>query len=77
MQQGDGDLITGTLRGPDVIGKINGDVNQTLAQKDVIDRFTNLGAVPFSTTPAQFSRIAHDDIVKWAKVVRESGATVD
>jgi len=60
-----------------VIGKINGDVNQTLAQKDVIDRFTNLGAVPFSTTPAQFSRIAHDDIVKWAKVVRESGATVD
>jgi len=60
-----------------VIGKINGDVNQMLAQKDVIDRFTNLGAVPFSTTPAQFSRIAHDDIVKWAKVVRESGATVD
>ena len=60
-----------------VIGKINGDVNQMLAQKDVIDRFTNLGAVPFATTPAQFSRIAHDDIVKWAKVVRESGATVD
>jgi tripartite-type tricarboxylate transporter receptor subunit TctC len=48
-----------------------------LAQKDVTDRFTNLGAVPFATTPAQFSRIAHDDIVKWAKVVRESGATVD
>jgi len=60
-----------------VIGKINSDVKQMLAQKDVTDRFTNLGAVPFATTPAQFSRIAHDDIVKWAKVVRESGATVD
>ena len=48
-----------------------------LAQKDVIDRFTSLGAVPFATTPAQFARIARDDIAKWAKVVKESGATVD
>jgi tripartite-type tricarboxylate transporter receptor subunit TctC len=60
-----------------VVKKINADVNQMLAQKDVIDRFTNLGAVPFATTPAQFAKIAHDDIVKWAKVVKESGATVD
>jgi tripartite-type tricarboxylate transporter receptor subunit TctC len=60
-----------------VINKINADVNRMLAQKDVIDRFTNLGAVPFATTPAQFARIAHEDIVKWAKVVGESGATVD
>ncbi len=55
-----------------VINKINADVNRMLAQKDVIDRFTNL-----ATPPAQFARIAHADIVKWAKVVRESGATVD
>ena len=60
-----------------VINKINADVNRMLAQKDVIDRFTNLGAVPFATTPAQFAGIAHADIVKWAKVVKESGATVD
>jgi tripartite-type tricarboxylate transporter receptor subunit TctC len=60
-----------------VVRKINADVNEMLAQKDVIDRFTNLGAVPFATSPAQFSKIAHDDIVKWAKVVKESGATVD
>jgi tripartite-type tricarboxylate transporter receptor subunit TctC len=60
-----------------VVRKINADVNEMLAQKDVIDRFTNLGAVPFVTSPAQFSKIAHDDIVKWAKVVKESGATVD
>ncbi len=60
-----------------IVKKINADVNRMLAQKDVIDRFTNLGAVPFATTPEQFARIAHDDIVKWAKVVKESGATVD
>ncbi len=59
------------------VKKINTDVNQMLAQKDVIDRFANLGAVPFATTPEQFSKIARDDIVKWAKVVKESGATVD
>ncbi len=60
-----------------VVNKINADVNKMLAQKDVIDRFTGQGAVPFATTPEQFAKIAHADIVKWAKVVRESGATVD
>jgi tripartite-type tricarboxylate transporter receptor subunit TctC len=48
-----------------------------LAQKDVIERFTGLGAVPFASTPEQFTKIAHEDMVKWAKVVKESGATVD
>ena len=60
-----------------IVKKINADVNQMLAQKDVIDRFTNLGAVPFATAPEQFAKIARDDIVKWAKVVKASGATVD
>ena len=60
-----------------VIKKINSDVNQMLAQKDVIERFTGLGAVPFASTPEQFTKIAHEDMVKWAKVVKESGATVD
>jgi tripartite-type tricarboxylate transporter receptor subunit TctC len=60
-----------------VVKKINADVNRMLTQKDVIDRFTGQGAVPFATTPEQFAQIAHADIVKWAKVVKESGATVD
>lgn len=59
------------------VNKINADVNRMLAQKDVIDRFTSLGAVPFATTPEQFAKIAHNDIVKWTTVVKESGATID
>jgi tripartite-type tricarboxylate transporter receptor subunit TctC len=62
---------------PAIVRKINADVNRMLAQKDVIDRFVNLGAVPFATTPEQFGKIAHDDLVKWAKVVKDSGAKVD
>ena len=71
-----GILVPAGTPGP-VISRINTDVNLMLTQKDVIDRFTNLGAVPFATNPGQFASIAHDDIVKWAKVVKESGATVD
>ena len=60
-----------------IVAKVNADINKTLMQKDVIDSFTNLGAVPFATTPEEFAKIMLADIVKWAQVVRASGATVD
>lgn len=60
-----------------LIRKINADINALLKQKDVIDRFANLGAEPFITTPEQFTRIAHRDIEKWSTVVKASGATLD
>lgn len=60
-----------------LIRKINADINTLLTQKDVIDRFANVGAEPFITTPEQFTRIAHRDIEKWGKVVKETGATLD
>ena len=60
-----------------LIRKINADINTLLTQKDVTDRFANVGAEPLITTPEQFTRIAHRDIEKWGKVVKESGATLD
>jgi tripartite-type tricarboxylate transporter receptor subunit TctC len=59
------------------VRKVNGDVNRMLAQKDVIDRFTSLGAEPAPMTPEQFGQIMRADMVKWAKVVKDSGATLD
>ena len=46
-------------------------------QKDVIDRFTGQGMDPAPLSPEQFTKVLRADIVKWAKVVKESGATLD
>ena len=35
------------------------------------------GALIDSTTPEQFASLLQDDLVKWARVVKASGATVD
>ncbi|MCL4182693.1 MAG: tripartite tricarboxylate transporter substrate binding protein [Burkholderiaceae bacterium] len=60
-----------------VIGKLNTDINEVLRAPDVIEKFTAAGAEPYLTTPAQFGAVLKDDIAKWSKVVRDSGAKVD
>ena len=62
---------------PVVVKKINADINQLLTQKDVIDRFAGQGAELAPWSPEQFAKVLRADMVKWAKVVRESGATLD
>jgi tripartite-type tricarboxylate transporter receptor subunit TctC len=71
-----GILVTGGTP-PAVVKKINADINQLLTQKDVMDRFAGQGMVPAPWTPEQFAKELRADIVKWAKVVKESGATLD
>lgn len=60
-----------------VIKKINSTINSLLTQKDLIERFAVVGAEPLVTTPEQFAKIAREDVVKWAKVVKESGLTLE
>jgi tripartite-type tricarboxylate transporter receptor subunit TctC len=43
----------------------------------VQERLTTLGFEPRRNTPQAFAQLIKSDIVKWAKVVRESGAKVD
>ena len=43
----------------------------------VAGRWATLGAEPLTNTPEQFAEFLKKDLVKWTKVVRESGAKVD
>jgi tripartite-type tricarboxylate transporter receptor subunit TctC len=38
---------------------------------------SSLGAEPQPMSPEDFGRFVREDIAKWAKVVKESGAKVD
>lgn len=60
-----------------VVQKANADINKLLAQRDVAERFAGQGAEPAPWSTDQFARVIRADIVKWAKVVKESGATLD
>ena len=60
-----------------IVRKINGDIGELLRDREVIEKFAQIGADPYLTQPEQFGRILQDDIQKWARVVKASGARID
>ena len=61
----------------EIIAKINADIVTVLALADVKERLAGLGAEPQPMTPDDFGKFVRDDIAKWSKVVKESGAKID
>jgi tripartite-type tricarboxylate transporter receptor subunit TctC len=47
-----------------------------LIRPEVQQAWAKQGAVPMIMTPAEFDRYLRDDIEKWARVVKLSGAKV-
>ncbi|MGO4329477.1 Bug family tripartite tricarboxylate transporter substrate binding protein [Cupriavidus sp. 2TAF22] len=62
---------------PDVIRRVNSELQAVLAQADVQKQLAALGARPLPGTPADFSRLIQHDAGKWAPVVKASGASLD
>ena len=66
----------------EVLAKLQDGMNRALATKDLRDKLEANGvemAAPADkpVTPEQFAKLLDDDIVKWARIVKTSGATVD
>jgi tripartite-type tricarboxylate transporter receptor subunit TctC len=66
----------------DVLNKLQDGMNRTLAAKDLREKLEQQGvelAAPADkpVTPEQFAAILNDDIAKWARIVKASGALVD
>ena len=60
-----------------VVRKINADVAELLKDRELLEKYSGVGAEPYATSPAEFGRILQEDIVKWAQVVKASGAKLD
>ncbi len=61
----------------DIVGRLNRDIVAILHQPDVVERLSAQGAEPVGSTPEEFAAYIRSETVKWAKVVRESGAKAD
>jgi len=60
-----------------VINKLHADIVRVLGMPEVKDRLLAQGFEPLGNTPEEFGRYLKSEAIKWAKVVKESGAKVD
>ena len=61
----------------DIVVKVNADVAAILGAQDLKERLAGLGAEPGSMSTEAFARYVREEVTKWAKVVKASGATAD
>jgi len=61
----------------EILTKVNADLVKILKMPDVQQRFAGEGGDVVPNTPEQFGAFIRNEITKWAKAVRESGAKVD
>ena len=61
----------------DVIAKLNAEFNKALQQPELRKRLGDEGADAAGGTPEQFAALIKEEIPRWGKVVKESGARID
>jgi tripartite-type tricarboxylate transporter receptor subunit TctC len=60
-----------------IVGKLNNEINATLADPRMKARFADLNFTVFSGSPAEFGQFIAEDIEKWRKVVKFAGLKAD
>ena len=61
----------------EIVSKLNAEVLRVLAAPDFRSRITLEAVSPIGSTPEEFGSFMKSEIVRWAKVVKDSGAKVD
>jgi tripartite-type tricarboxylate transporter receptor subunit TctC len=62
---------------PEIVGRLNQDMNAVLGDPETAARLANVGSELFSGSPADFGKFLAAETEKWAKVVKFAGLKVD
>ena len=62
---------------PEIIERLNREINTALANPAVKTRMAELGSDIFTSSPAEFGELIADDTEKWASVVKHAGLKAD
>ena len=60
-----------------IVNRLNSEVAKIVQRADVRDEWAKQGAVPMVRNPDDFAKYMSDDIAKWARIVKISGAKPD
>jgi tripartite-type tricarboxylate transporter receptor subunit TctC len=70
-------MVVPTGTPAEIIARLNAETAKVLNLPDVKSRLDATGMVPATSTPEELGKQIHDEIAKWAKVVKALGLQVD
>ena len=62
---------------PDVVAKLNAEINRAIAAPETREKMVTLGVEPTGSTAGEFRDYIQAQIPRYAKILKASGATVD
>jgi tripartite-type tricarboxylate transporter receptor subunit TctC len=62
---------------PAVVAKLNAEITRIANRPEVRAEWAKQGAAPMAMTPEEFARYTADDVAKWERIVKISGAKPD
>ena len=62
---------------PEIVDKLNKEINAALADTTIKARLASLGAEPMPMTPTEFGKFIADETEKWGKVIRAANIKVE
>lgn len=70
-------IITRAETPKDIVAKLSTEIGKIMRLPEVKERLSSQGGEPVTDTPEEFATFIKAEIVKWTKVIKESGARVD
>jgi len=58
---------------PEIITRLNGELQKMLQRRDVLDRLNNEGVEPLGGTPQQYAVHIKNEMARWATVIKAAG----
>ncbi len=62
---------------PDIVEKLNKEINAGLADPSLVAKLANLSAMPLPGSSAEFAKLVANETEKWAKVIRSAKIKIE